>query len=268
MNFPKPIITREHGSWAVLFVPMLIGVVYAGSFSLNNILFAFSALGIFLSYVPIHSILRELNGIPQGKEKIYASIIWAIIYVTIGTAFIIPLFLQGYYHLITFALLGGSSFFGNYLLAKEIQKSILGDLIAVAGLTLSAPSAYYIATGLFDASTAVLWALNFLFFGCSVFYVHMKIKVSALKKDHLPIREKLTLGKLNILYHIFVISVVIILSIYHYTPLNATLAFVPMFIHSIYGTITLTGKIKFKKLGFLLLGQSILFGMVLVFVWQ
>ena len=140
--------------------------------------------------------------------------------------------------------------------------------MAVAGLTLSSPSAYYITTGLFDANTAVLWVLNFLFFGCSVFYVHMKIKVSALKKDRLPMREKLSLGRLNIIYHLFVVSVVIMLSLYHFTPLTATLAFLPMFIHAIYGTITLTGKIKFKRLGFLLLAQSILFGIVLVFVWQ
>ncbi len=268
MNFPKPIITREHGSWAVLFVPMLIGVVYAGSFSVNILLLVFSALGIFLSYVPIHTLLREFNGTPQGKEKIRASIIWGMVYVSIGTAFIIPLFLQGYYHLITFAVLGAISFFGNYFLTVKIQKSIISDLTAVAGLTLSAPSAYYISTGLFDVNAAVLWLLNFLFFGCSVFYVHMKIKVSALKKDHLPLRDKLTLGKLNILYHLFVISVVIMLSLYSFTPLTATLAFLPMSIHAVYGTITMTGKIKFKKLGFLLLGQSILFGIVLVFVWQ
>ncbi|MDP1675622.1 MAG: YwiC-like family protein [Bacteroidota bacterium] len=268
MNFPKPIITREHGSWAVLFVPMLIGVVYAGSFSINILLLACSALGIFLSYAPIHSVLREFSGISQGNEKVRASIIWAIIYVFAGILFIIPLFLQGYYHLIAFAVLGATSFFGNYFLTIKIQKSIVSDLIAIAGLTLSAPSAYYIATGLFDVNGAVLWILNFLFFGCSVFYVHMKIKVSALKKDRLPLREKLTLGKLNILYHLFVVSVVIILSLYHYTPLTATLAFVPMFVHAIYGTMNLSGSIKFKKLGILLLAQSILFGVVLVFVWS
>lgn len=268
MKFPKPIITREHGSWAVLFMPMFVGIAYAGHFSSNNLLLACSALGLFLSYVPIHTILRALSRKPQREKNLYASIVWAIIYLTIGTAFIVPLFLQEYFHLMTFALLAGVLFFGNYLLAKKIHKSILGDLMAVAGLTLSAPSAYYIATGSFDSNAAVLWILNFLFFGCSVFYVHMKIKVSALKKENLPIHEKLTLGRLNILYHLFVIFVVIMLSLYRFTPLTATLAFLPMFIHAIYGTITLTGRTKFKKLGFLLLGQSILFGMVLVFLWR
>ncbi len=268
MNFPKPIITREHGSWAVLFVPMLIGVVYAGSFSINILLFTFSALGIFLSYVPIHTLLREFNGSPQGKEKLNASIVWAVIYIFVGAAFIIPLFRQGYNHLVTFAVLGALSFFGNYFLTLKTQKSILSDLTAVAGLTLSAPSAYYISTGSFDMNAAVLWTLTFLFFGCSVFYVHMKIKVSTLKKESLPIREKLTLGRLNILYHLFVVAVVLMLSLYRYTPLTATLAFVPMFIHAIYGTITLTGKVKFKNLGFLLLAQSMLFGVVLVIVWH
>ena len=112
MKFPAPVITREHGSWAVLFVPMIIGISAAGTVTVNNLFLALSALGIFMSYVPVHTILREISGMPQGKEKLTASIFWGPIYLSIGLISIIPLFVQGYAHLLTIAAIGAVSFFG------------------------------------------------------------------------------------------------------------------------------------------------------------
>lgn len=268
MNFPKPIITHEHGSWAVLFVPMVVGISFAGTITLNNLLLALSALGACMGSVPIHTILRQKHSASQGKYKLQASVFWSVIYVSFGSVCILPLLLQGFHHLIIFAVIGASSFIGNYLLSANGQKSIGGDLIAVAGLTLSAPSAYYVSSGLLDMSAAILWLLNFLFFGCSVFYVHMKIKGTALKSDHLPLFKRLTIGWLNIVYHIGVIGIVIALAWFQYTPITVMLAFVPMVVHALYGTIKLNSRVKFKKLGFLLLAQSILFGIILVSAWS
>lgn len=268
MKFPTPVITREHGSWAVLFVPMIIGISVAGTVTINNLFLALSALGVFMSYVPVHTILREVSGLPQGKEKLSASIFWGPIYLSVGLISIIPLFVQGYAHLLTFAVFGAASFFGNYFLTLRGQKSILSDLTAVAGLTLSAPSAYYIASGSLDANAAILWLLTTLFFGCSVFYVHLKIRVLALKKTHIPLVERLTLGRLNIVYHVIVISIVAVLSLYDYTPRTAALAFLPMALHAIYGTLKLRSTVKFKNLGFLLLGHSFVFCLLLVLLWS
>lgn len=268
MNFPPPIITREHGSWAVLFVPMIVAVSTVGTYSVNNLFLALSALGVFMSYVPVHTILREMAGLPQGKEKLHASFLWASIYLIVSALFILPLFRQGYFHLTTFAVIGVCTFFGNFLLTLKWQKTILGDLTAVAGLTLSAPSAYYISAGMLDVNAWILWLLNFLFFGSSVFYVHMKINVVALKKESIPMNERLTFGRMNILYHFLVVSILVVMVISNYTPALSTLAFVPMVIHAIYGTFQLNGKVKFKTLGVLLLAQSFIFCVLLVLAWS
>lgn len=268
MNFPAPVITREHGSWAVLCVPMIIGLSAAGTVTVNSLFLALSALGVFMSYVPVYTVLRELSGLPQGEEKLSASIFWGPIYLSIGLVSIIPLLVQGYLHLLTFALFGAASFFGNYFLTRRGQKSVLSDLTAVAGLTLSAPSAYYIASGSLDTDAAVLWLLSFLFFGCSVFYVHLKIRVLALKKPNIPLTERLSLGSLNIIYHLIVISIVVILSLNNFTPRTAALAFLPMAVHAVYGTVNLRSTVKFKRLGFLLLGHSFIFCLLLVLLWQ
>jgi hypothetical protein len=268
MKLSQPIITREHGSWAVLFVPMIVGISYADNATLNNLWLACSALGVFMSYIPVHTMMRELGGQPQGKEKLYASELWGSIYLLVGFFSILPLFLQGYLHLITFAMLGSAAFFGNFFLTRSGNKSIVSDLTAVAGLTLSAPSAYYIAVGSLDIHAFVLWMLNFLFFGSSVFYVHMKISVVSLKKEHLQFSERMSLGRLNIVYHIIIISIVVVMSLYNLTQLTVSLAFIPMIVHAVIGTVKLSSKVKFKKLGYLLLAQSIFFGLALSIIWS
>lgn len=263
-TIPAPIITKEHGSWAVLFVPMIVGAAFSDTFSWSILLLAFSALGVFMSYVPMQTMLHHWFGSPQEKQRIHAARFWAFIYLGIGAAFILPLLLTGFWNLLFIGSLGILSFAGNFLLTMTIRKSILSDLMAVAGLTLNAPSAYYVSSGSLGAEAAIVWILNFLFFGGSVFYVHMKIRVSAMKKDQWQWYEKLTVGKLNILYHLFVLGIIFGFVLYRVTPTMVIIAFLPTVIHAVIGTLTLHQRVQFKRLGFLLLAHSIVFCLLLV----
>ncbi len=268
MAIPKPIITKEHGSWAVLFVPMIVGAVYMNTFSWNVVLLAFSSLGVFLSYVPVHTLLREYIGVRQGKEKIAAAKFWAVAYLGAGILFVLPLLAQGLWNLLFISILGALSFFGNFFLTRKIQKSIPSDLVAVIGLTLSAPSAYYVSTKLLDVHALVLWLLNVLFFGCSVFYVHLKIQASKLRKEPGSLYENFFTAKLSVLYHFVVIALVRILVLNGLAPVMTVFAFLPMFFHAIIGTVRLGRRVKFKNLGFMLLGHSVLYGVILVLLMQ
>lgn len=275
-KIPPPLITKEHGSWAVLLVPMLVSASVVGKWTIDFVLLTLSAFGFFMSYVPVHILLRNLLGVPHQDEKLTQAKFWAAMYLFIGAAFILPLLMKGYIFLLPIGALGAIAFFGNFILTRRYFKTIASDLLAVAGLTLSAPSAYYVLTGLLDTTALLLFILNFLFFGCSVFYVHMKIRASATKKTKLTWTDKLSLGKLNLLYHAAVILIVGILAatsasgrrLDSLSGLVALIAFTPMFIHGVYGTVKLSGRIRFKNLGFLLLAQSILFGILLgYFSW-
>jgi hypothetical protein len=53
------------------------------------------------------------------------------------------------------------------------------QLVAVAGLTLTAPAAWYVATGRLDYR---LWVLNVLYFAGGVFYVKMHIATAIARK--------------------------------------------------------------------------------------
>ena len=181
-KIPPPAITKEHGSWAVLVIPMLVNACIAGKWSTNAIFVAASALGIFMSYVPAQALLRHYSGITQGEEKLRQAKFWAVAYLFATVAFVVPLLLSGYTLLLAIGITGAIFFFCNFFLVKYYSKMIVTNMIAVAGLTLSGPSMYYVLTGMFDWYAVLLYVLNFLFFGWSVFYVHMKIQASATKK--------------------------------------------------------------------------------------
>ena len=268
-KIPPPVITKEHGSWAVLFVPMLVNACVVGKWSIDFVLVALAGLGAFLSYVPAQVLLRHYSGSPQQAGKVSQAKFWMAIYLFLTTGIVVPLLQKGYIFLLVIGVVGAAFFFCNFFFVKRYSKMVATDLIAVAGLALSGPSVYYVLTGTLDRTALSLYTLNFLFFGCSVFYVHMKIHATALKKTELAWREKLSLGKMNLLYHAAVVTIVTTFAVTHFTTALVPVAFVPMVVHGIYGTAKLPRNIHFKKLGFLLLGQSIAFGMLLCFfLWK
>ncbi len=266
---PPPVVTKEHGSWAVLIVPMLVNAAVLGKVTLDSVFIFLAALGVFMSYVPVQTLLRHYSGAPQRGEKLAQSKFWAAVYLCTTVGFVVPLLMKGYIFLLAIGLVGVISFFCNFLFVKHYSKMIATDLIAVAGLMLGGPSMYYVISGTIDKTALSLYLLNLLFFGCSVFYVHMKILASAARKTEMSWGEKLVLGKKNLIYYAVVLFIVGFLVAADRISVVVLAAFVPMVVQGVYGTLHLSAKVHFKRLGFLLLGQSILFGiLVSSFTWR
>jgi hypothetical protein len=263
MLIPKAILPREHGAWGVLFIPLAVGAFIAGNMSWNILLLAFSTLGVFMASVPLQLILRHRNVSPQDSEKHHQSRRWATVHLAAGSGFLIPLLLQGYTLLLIIGAFGVAVFVAHVVLVTRYGKSIATDMLALAGLALSVLSAYYVGTHTIDLKAIVLWILNVLFFGCSVVYVHMKMKALPIRQTGIHLTEKLSIGKLNILYHIGILCCVPLLALLAESSQGILMAFLPMVVHAVYGTFQLSRRVRFKRLGFILLGYSIWFGMVL-----
>jgi len=270
MTIPRPLIPNEHGACAVLFVPMAVAATAVGSFSFNLVLLTLSALSWFMAYRPASILLRDSNVSSPGKEKLRQARFWATVYLSAGLVFLALLLGHGFWLLLPIGALSAGGFLGSFFLSRRRARTIPGDLLAVVGLTLSAPGTYYVGAGSLNSTSFFLWLMNFLFFGCSVFYVHMKMHAASSKKQEFDCAEKLSIGKWNVFYHIAIMVVVGALALVRYMSWFAVLAFVPMTMHAIYGTHRLSSDVRFKNLGLLLLGQSIAFGIILgVFpVWQ
>jgi hypothetical protein len=259
-------VTREHGSWAVVFVPLMSAVGVAGQHVISEFLLFFAALSGFMMYVPLQTILRSrINDRPSDERRSVAEF-WVVVFGIVGLICILALIFLGFPFVPFFALAASVFFFGNFLLVRFFQKTLASDLVAVAGLTLGASAMYYTAVARIDKTALSLWTLNFLFFGGSVFYVHMKLHASGLKKDTLTFSEKFSVGKWNVLYHLVLVIIVVALTTAHFAPQLAILAFVPVIIHAIIGTIRLSSKVRYKALGYALLAQSVFFCVLVIVV--
>ena len=261
MNVPRPIFPKEHGAWALLLVPMITAAWTAGAATLDLLLFVLGSISVFLAYLPVQNILR--GHFVHDPHKVYQARFWAGLYLVVGLMFLVPLLFRRFFFIILFGVISVVAFLGNYFLTRRYGKTSSVDLLSVIGITVTGPSSYYIITGLLDLTALLIWLINILFFGFSVFYVRMKISAVASKKLGLSFGEKLQLGKQTLLYLILVSMAAPLLSIGGSTPLVRLFWFLPISIHSLWGTLTLSSDVKFKNLGFLLLGQSVLFSILL-----
>ena len=265
-QIPRPMMTKEHGSWAVLLIPMALAIGRTGVWNSDSLVFIAAAFFAFLGYLPVQTLLRDRFGIPQGPTKMTAAKLWASLFVAASGSLTALLVLKGYVMLVAFGAFAILYFLGNFFLMLRFQKSVASDLVGMAGLTLGAPALWYVQAGTIGAEALSLYVLSFLFFGCSVVYVHLKIRVVEMRRDDLSAREKLSAARLNIVYHLAVIAIVVALAVWQWTPAMTVIAFVPMTIHALYGTYKLSHRVRFKRLGFLLLAHSVLFAILLLIV--
>lgn len=264
IRVPKLIVPREHGAWAVLLVPLAIGAGCAGEFTLDLLWLLGASLGAFMSYVPNQFLLHHAFGNRLTSQKLRQARFWAITYLGLGILFALPLAIKGLWLIVPLGVVGTAVFTGNYILAKHHGKTITGDLLAVSGLTLTGPAAYYVVTGRIDDSAILLWGLSILFFGSSVLYVHMKIRAASFGKEKLSVLKKLSLGAMNIAYGLSVLAIVWTLTSVDLLPVYTIFAFLPMVVHVIFGTFSLTGRVRFRNLGFILVGQSVVFALLMI----
>src|SRR3990172_11564269 len=106
----KPIIPKEHGAWAVLFVPMAIVAAVEERISASFVILALASLAVFLAYLPVQTILRSAFGARQPVEKIRAARTWAFLYLIIAAFLGGMLVYQGFWLLVPVGVLGTALF--------------------------------------------------------------------------------------------------------------------------------------------------------------
>ena len=248
----REFIPREHGAWAMWIVPMLSAAIVS-RFSLNFFLLFVCFTLLYIVHHPVVSTVKRKSFLKGDNTR---SIV----------AFALPAILLGIV-LVVFAgrvwlLLFGAAEIAIFVfsirafLEKE-QRSFVNELTVVASLTLSAPAAYYTITGLIDAKAVVLYALNFLFFGSSVFYIKMRIEFLRAKGIWKDGARK---GRFMMLvYHLLLIVIVLLAGICGVVSMWASLGFVPMLAQVAAGTFSKETRVNFTRLGIALIFQSAIF---------
>jgi archaellum biogenesis protein FlaJ (TadC family) len=224
LNLPLP---KEHGSWAMFAVPLIIGFTVGAQWQWRSMLLMVAALSLFLVRFPIDTLIKTRKR-PQA-DRVWL-MRWAMIYGSIAAVcggWLIVI--DRLYWLIPLGAVGAVLLVYHWWLVERRQEmSVRGELAGIFGLALGAPLAYYVTTGVIDGTALGLWIVNALYFGGTVFYI--KLKVRQQPKELAPDRvsERLAKAKACLTYQSVVLTIVILLVALNGLPTLALLAFVPM----------------------------------------
>lgn len=250
-------LPKEHGAWAILIAPILVGLIGAPSVSpVAASLFVLGSLAVFLSRAPLQALLAK-----PGDRRARG---WLAFYAVLTAGAFIPLILLlGCWKLLYFAVPSGALLVENLLMNRSGRRfSAFNEAAGVLGLCLGAPAAYYAASFQLDARAWALWLLCSAFFLGPIFYV----KMAALQ--HRAVADPGALPALSVmrgraaLYHGLVLTAVGAWAATGGAPALAAIPFAASLLKTVLRGLRPPERVDFKALGYAEIGYSILFVVV------
>jgi hypothetical protein len=285
LRLGSPPVPNDHGAYAMLLVPMLLGFILgtihgtAANASLPAswlrlfifTLFAVSLISIFFASEPVSVIFRPRAGTATRRR----AWLWLGIYLlAAGLAGAPLLFVWKLWELGWF-LLPAVALMLLFLMAVKLrkQRSLGVRLLGIIGLTLSAPAAYYVAsgtgtgigTGSLDATGWGLWAASAVYFVGTLFNVRAWFEANKQKKGGVTNPQLPAWLVASILLYIATSALVIwICAVVDALPWAAFLAFVPSLLRAGWTLWRTPVHIPIKTVGLIEFAQSFLFALLLI----
>lgn len=245
------VMPKEHGAWAMLLVPYLIGVHALGGLRAEIALGLAGILLLYLSRPALMILLkrRVIDGnFGDDAQPLLAGF---SLFSSLGTAvFLWLIFGRG---LTGILYLGGAGLalfllYSWYSLTRR-ERSAAAEFIGVAMLTLTASLGGYLSTGALGSDVMVVWILNALYFGASVYYIKMKRRASTKRVERLSWQEKIGLAWKLLIYLTVLIVAVAALVIAGLAPLLSPVAFTPVLLYQIGSILSLSPVVNIRREG-------------------
>jgi hypothetical protein len=146
-------------------------------------------------------------------------------------------------------------FFNGEQATRLEDRSIMNELLAICGLTLTAPAGHYVASGQWGNTASWLWALSALCFASSVFYIKLRVySVNHRKQyDHRRVRRSCAL------FHSFLLVALIFLFLSDNLRLFALMAFAPILARSFWRLFMPATRVNLTRAGILEIVYSLVF---------
>jgi hypothetical protein len=262
-----PLLPREHGAWAMLIVPLAVGALTGGGLSWPV---ALTFVAAFFAYLARHPLVLLARSRGRRERAPATAGFWLAVYTLIAAAAgFTVIVLYRYWLLVPLAALAAALLAMNlYLASRRAEMTVGGELLGIAGLTLGAPAMYYVAAGAPGQQMLGLWLLSFLYFGGSVFYIKLKVRVHSRQAPPASMLQRLYAGRAAILYHLATLAVTIVLVATSLVPLLAPLAYVPVTCKAFQGTLDWRQSVKIRRLGMIELAHSVVFALLIVLAYH
>lgn len=178
------ILPSEHGSWAMMFTPFVIGAGVAGILSAPLWLCGAAALALFLARQPLGLLARVRRGKARANDG-PAAWFWSALLLAVAAGAGAWLLLLGRWAILWLAVPAGIVLALTLALSARLgPRQLSVELLGVAGLALSAPAAYVAATGHLDLTAWLTWLLSAAHSVISVLYVRLRIDETHDRASH------------------------------------------------------------------------------------
>lgn len=264
---PRP---DDHGAYAMLFVPMLLGFILGalrGAATPNALLalllFTVACGALFLASEPLNALAR-----PRANEAARRRALWWLgIYLGAAGLAGLPLLVVWRLEALGWFLLAPAAMMLLFLLAVRgrKQRSLGVRLPAIVGLTLSGPAAYYVVSGSLEAPAWGFWAACAVYFAGTIFNVRAWFEAQRqLKNGATRPRLPAWLVAAIVLYLITGALIFAGCAWAGALPWAALLAFVPSVLRAAWTLWRVPVHLPIKRVGLIELGQSTLFALLLI----
>jgi hypothetical protein len=137
---------------------------------------------------------------------------------------------------------------------------MLSQIVGTIGLTASAPAAYYVITGKFNAVAWTLWIVNLAFAGNQIHYVQLRLHTARVE----GFRARLSRGWAFAAGQLALTAALTVACVGGLLPRFASLAFAPLLFRGWFYFIQKPAPLAVRKLGWSELAQAIAFSVLLI----
>jgi hypothetical protein len=137
---------------------------------------------------------------------------------------------------------------------------MLSEMVGTIGLTASAPAAYYVITGEFNATAWMLWLANILFAGDQIHYVQLRIHTAKIQ----GFRAKFGRGWGFALGQALMTAIITLACLARLMPPIASLAFAPLLFRGWFYFVQEPTPLVVRRLGWSELKHATAFCVLLI----
>ena len=180
----------------MLYVPFALGVLVAGRVSWALLWLLAGVTALFFARESLIRLRRARRQRRANSALRRALSLELGVIAVVGVVLVIGRRLVG---LLPIGLAAGLLLASNLERAEQREeRGLVPELLAVLGLAMTAPAAYYTALGVWQAQAFWLWAWCLLYFASSVFHVKSTV-LAALPQRHAEYRR---MRRFSIAYHL------------------------------------------------------------------
>ena len=256
---------REHGAWGILLVPLTVGAsvgVATGGHWFSLLPFTIATMALFCLRTPVESLLGTTPlKVQTDEERRNVLNVIVALGVVAAVALCSLLWRGRNIDLLAFGAVAGSAF-GVQAVVKKIGRNwrMAAQIAGAAGLTITAPAAYYLVTGKIDLVALVLWIANWCFACDQIHYVQLRIHAA---RCH-GLWERLARGRGFFAGQVVLAAAVAWAWQHGIIPTVAALAFVPLVLRGFAWFFQRPEPLAVHKLGRDELTHAIVFGMLMI----